>query len=953
MTTVGLVGREGERSQLDAAVAGASAGRGALVLVAGEAGVGKTVLVRSVLNESGLLVAESAAANAGARAYRPLLTALRSLARLAPPGAVSAQVESGLSAVAQASRLEPSALLDVMTSAFSAIGARCPAAVFLDDLQWVDEGTLELLADLAAILDTEPILIIGAYRSDEMPRGHPLRRLRSELRRGGRLQEVRVEPLSAEETAALVREMLGAKPSRSLLRLLFDRTGGVPFFVEELTALLVAGNRLSAGSGGLALRQGEDVPLPESVRDAVLLRAGGLEDGARTALGAAAALGQSFDPALASALAGTPGWPEETVRRGLVAEDSPGRLAFRHDLIREAFYGEIPWARRPALHRKIAELLQQEGAPASVVAEHWARGREPDRARKAFLVAADEFHALHAYRDAASALRRALDVWPEGTVEPARLDALGLLGQCAERAGDMPLALRAWREVVDGRSGRGEPGPLAEALRRYAGVLELQGRWEEAIPAREGAASSFASAGLPADAAAQRLAAAAHLRSAASFRGALALLETALADARMAGRRDLEARALGLEGNVRARMGERAGLELVRAGLTLALQNNLVGAAAELYQRLADSLEHLGEYRAARETYDEAFAYCSANALAPVAQLCLACLTVVLRQAGEWDRAAALCREVLDSPQSTPHALAVASGTLGLILALRGQRGAARPLLLESATVSRQIELAAMELLSGWGLAALEHEREPAAAAERCRAILERWRASEERHYAVSPLRWATTVFAEVGDADAVRACAAALTQIVTDTGQGEGLSALSHALGEVALLEGESDQAADQFARATALLAEVSAPLERIESQRRGAAALVACGRRGEAVELLVAAHRAARRLGARPLVASVADELAALGERAERRLGRLAAAQLDHGGLTARELEVIRYLAAGQTDREIARALFLSPRTVETHVHNIRMKLDCRSRAEAARRASELGLLEQPAGT
>jgi DNA-binding NarL/FixJ family response regulator len=98
-------------------------------------------------------------------------------------------------------------------------------------------------------------------------------------------------------------------------------------------------------------------------------------------------------------------------------------------------------------------------------------------------------------------------------------------------------------------------------------------------------------------------------------------------------------------------------------------------------------------------------------------------------------------------------------------------------------------------------------------------------------------------------------------------------------------------------------------------------------------------------------PLAAQVADDLAALGERVERRLGRIAAAQLANGGLTRREVEVVRLVAVGQTNREIARELFLSPRTVDTHVQNIRTKLGCRSRADAARRATELGLVAPPA--
>jgi DNA-binding NarL/FixJ family response regulator len=916
-----LIGREHERSQLQAAVARARAGQGALVLLAGEAGVGKTVLARAALDEANVPVRQGAGLQGGAPAYWPLTTAVPELG--------------------VATDADRAALCDRVVSTFAAIA---PAAVLLDDLHWADEATLDMLAVLAPALETSAVLVLGAYRSDEMPRGHPLRRLRSELRRQGRLRELAVEPLANAETHALLQAIVGEDVAPSLVRTVHERTGGLPFFVEELGAVLAAEGRLRPGPGGLELGRGDELPLPEHVRDAVLLRAAGLGDDARAALAAAAAVGRSFAPQLAAALARLDEWPAEPAGRGIVGDDTPGRLAFRHDLVREAFYGEIGWSRRPALHRAIAEALEAEGASASAVAEHWAQGREPDRARRAFLAAAEEFGAVHAYRDAARAIRRALELWPEGAEEDARLDALEDLGRCASLAGDLGGAVRAWREAADGRRARDDQPRLGEALRRLAGAFELQGRWEDALAAREQAAAAFACAARPADAAAERLAAAAHLRSAASFRAALALLETAQAEAAGADRPDLQARILGLEGNVRARMGEgRPAVELVRAGLALALEHNLSGAAAEIYQRLADSLEHLGDYQGARETYDEAFGYCAANALEPTAQLCLACLSVVLRQAGDWDHATELCRQVLDSPASTLHARGAASGTLGLILALRGQRKPARPLLLESASVARHIELTAMQLLSAWGLAVLDE----ASAPDRCRAILERWSETEDRHYAISPLRWAATALAVSGDGDAVRACAAALTRVAADSGQDEAMSALAHALGEAALLDGEPAEAALQFERAVALLADVGAPFERAESQRRGAAALAACGRRDDAIELLVAAHRAARRLGARPLAAQLADDLAALGERVERRLGRIAAAQLANGGLTRREVEVVRLVAVGHTNREIAHALFLSPRTVDTHVQNIRMKLGCRSRADAARRATELGLV------
>ena len=188
-----LVGREQERSQLAIAVARAREGRGSLVLLAGEAGVGKTVLARAALQDSGLAVLQGAGLQGGAPAYWPLTTAL--------PG------------LAVASGADRAALCEVVISAFA---AAAPAAVFLDDLQWADEGTLDMLAVLAPALETRALHVLAAYRSDEMSRGHPLRRLRSELRRQGRLNELTIEPLGAADAGALLRSVVGADVAPSL-----------------------------------------------------------------------------------------------------------------------------------------------------------------------------------------------------------------------------------------------------------------------------------------------------------------------------------------------------------------------------------------------------------------------------------------------------------------------------------------------------------------------------------------------------------------------------------------------------------------------------------------------------------------------------------------------------------------------------------------------------------------
>jgi DNA-binding NarL/FixJ family response regulator len=142
-------------------------------------------------------------------------------------------------------------------------------------------------------------------------------------------------------------------------------------------------------------------------------------------------------------------------------------------------------------------------------------------------------------------------------------------------------------------------------------------------------------------------------------------------------------------------------------------------------------------------------------------------------------------------------------------------------------------------------------------------------------------------------------------------------------------------------------LLRELNLPFDAAQTSIRGGLAHVAAGRREEGVDLLVDAYRTARRLGANPLASQAARALADLGEPVERRLGRKAAASLEGPGLSRRELEVIRLVANGRTNREIAREFFLSPRTVDMHVRNIFVKLGCRSRAEATRKAVELNLL------
>jgi len=262
-----IIGREREQAQLQAWAAEAVAGRGSLVLVAGEAGVGKTTLARQALAGSDLEVLEGVAVQGGTSAFGPVVEVLRAHLRAegAGPlveGPLAAHLALLLPELGRSAEGDRATLFEAIRLALAAVAARRPAALFLDDLQWADDATLELAA-LARSLDEQPLLVLGAFRSDELPRDHPIRRLRSELRRAGRLRQVTVEPLGAEATAALLERTLGAA-GPSLRRAVFDQTDGVPFFVNELGSALAASGRLEAGPAGLELLEGEDVPSPRA-----------------------------------------------------------------------------------------------------------------------------------------------------------------------------------------------------------------------------------------------------------------------------------------------------------------------------------------------------------------------------------------------------------------------------------------------------------------------------------------------------------------------------------------------------------------------------------------------------------------------------------------------------------------------------------------------------------------
>lgn len=937
-----------EMAELVRVVQRAGAGHGSLWLLAGEAGVGKTRLCEEVTASSGLAVLRGAAVERGTAPYGPLVLALRDHLRrdpdaLADAGPLSPHLGAVLPELGPPpDNSDRESLLAAVIDALRSICQRQPVVLILDDLHWADAAILELLPSIARAAREWPLAVICVYRSDELPRGHPLRRFRTELRRDGLLAELTLGTVDATATARIAAGVLGLDLGPMARAAVFDRTLGVPFFIEELATALWASGRLVLIGDEVELESGAELPIPATIRDAIRVRADSMSDPARASLQAASVIGSAVDLDLLTAL-GEDAGIDEVIECGLLVEPELGSAAFRHDLVRDAVHADTPWPRRRALHRRLADILESRGSGPRLVADHLLAAGERDRALPLLLDAARNFASVHAARDAAAAIRTALEVWPEGADPSGRIRALDELARCAQRCGELADAAAAWEEASVGLDPLADPRLLAEVRRDLAAVYELLGSTERSAAARIEAAELFMSCGAVVEAAGARLLAAQQVHQARP-QEAMALIDAVLESVRTAGRWDLEARAQALQGLVLGMGGHLdKGTEAARAGLALAIAHHDVEAAVRAHWVLGTIANHWADYESAESAFGAAVVLCRTEDIGAAEHLCLSCIALVAYNRGQWTRAEELARGVLQSaPRSDAevHALLV----LGLVNAGRGATKRARSLLDRSLVTARRRNLGSTVFQANAALALVDElEGSPSL---RWRELLDTPPTALRMSYGWWLSR-AATIAARRGDLAQVYRCADVLPAWVSQFGGVEATAALAHVLGEVLLAEGDPHGAADSFGRALALLSDIDAPHEVAHTRMRAGVALAAAGEREAGVGLLVGAYRTFRQLGARPFWMQASADLELLGERVDQRLDRRAAHALAHGGLTRRELEILRLVAVGRTNREIAADLFVSPRTVDMHVRNMLTKLGCRSRTEATSRAHELGLL------
>jgi hypothetical protein len=511
----GFVGRRSELAALREALEGALAGRGSLVLLVGEPGMGKTRLAEEVAAHARRAKADvlwgRAWEGAGAPALWPWLQILRGWIEGREPEELRGELGTAGGAVAHIApelleRLPDLAvpalpegeagrfrLLDVVASVLRRASRTRALVLVLDDLHWADESSLELLQLMARQAQAAPILILGTIREGEIGRGDARAGSLARLAREGASYGLR--GFDAADVSALVAQTTGVAPSPGLVAAVVERTDGNPLFVREIARLLCEGGAIDgAGTQAAWMQQ-----IPAGIQETMRLRLERLPAGCADALARAAVLGREFDLRVLDQMRVAASDPpaldvlDAAVEARLVLPVAgvPGRRRFAHALVRETLYADLPDAERTGLHRAAGRALERvhRADPAPHLAE----------LAHHFFVAAADGDAERALGYAEAAARRALEL--RAYEEAARLNeqaiaALGLVPGLAEteaarRRTELLLAL------ADARSQASDDRRARDTYREAAALADRLGMAEPLARAAFGAGGRADMGGVP------------------------------------------------------------------------------------------------------------------------------------------------------------------------------------------------------------------------------------------------------------------------------------------------------------------------------------------------------------------------------------------------------------------------------------------------------------------------
>ena len=986
-----MVGRDDELGRLLTLLDDAEAGRSVAALVSGDAGVGKSRLVREVAQLAagrGFTVLSGQCAELGDSVpYLPLADALRGAAQ-------STGVRDALSSRPALSRLLPDSgdgrLADEDRSGLARqqvfggvlgllteLAAAAPVLLVLEDLHWADASTRDLVTFLSRMLHRERVALIGTYRTDDLHRRHPLRPVVAELQRLPGVISVDLAPL---DPSALAEHLTAAAPGRldaTELNDIVARAEGNAFYAEELLAASVRGDPADRSA------------LPAGLAALLLSRVEQLSDTTQRVLRAAAVAGRKADDELVRAASGLEaaeyeGAVREAVTHQLLVPDGTEGYVFRHALLREAVYADLLPGERTRLHATMSSLLSDQQrltvpGTAAELAQHCLASHDIPGAFAASVRAGEEAERLGAPAEAHRHYDQALALWervaePEKTAGMAR-GKLGLLSaDNAADSGDIEHAVhllrrlrRALEDQADNDAGRQDvnlASRIGERLafflsqlddpKALAEAVEVARATVDATPAdpptwqRARAMSTYANTLLTED----------------DFTAAREWAEHALAAARDADAPWVQADALVTLGFISNREGRNdEAIKVLTDAHKQAREARVLGVELRAAYHLARAHLERGDLTLGAEVAHEGTKRASQTGLgmAPfgldVQHLHFQCHFAD----GKWDHA----QEIADGfpVRVTSVAEAYLSSMALFIDVARGNPAVAerrawiepfwlahgfdeftaRGLLAEHALWQGDTEQAlteagaaiAVSIVPPWGYTpSVIRPAAVALSAHADRAVLAR--AAGDDGAAAT----------ELAAADELRQIAregAAFRRRPKFILGPEGRGWLARAEAEYRRASGENDPQAWQ-----AVLEEFGPAYvyEIARTRWRLAEALAEAGRRDEAADQWRQAAQTADKLKARPLRQALDDlaRRARIGTAEPRGDGKVLAS------LTAREREVLRLIAAGRSNREIASVLFIAPKTASVHVSNILGKLGAASRTEAAAIAHREGLISEP---
>jgi class 3 adenylate cyclase/tetratricopeptide (TPR) repeat protein len=504
-----FVGRESERADLRRLLDQAARGQGALVMIGGEPGVGKTRLAEELLPEARqrnvLAWTGHCYETEGAPPYIPFVEILEAAARVVPPEALRETLGDAAPEVAKLMpelrhlfpdippplELPPEQerryLFNCMLEFIQRSGRAQPLLLILEDLHWGDDSTLLLLQHIAQRLSEMPVLLLGTYRDVELDVARPLARALRDLTRQRLAHDLTLKRLPEAEVSAMLRALSGQEPPAPLVRAIYRETEGNPFFVEEVYKhLSEEGNLFDEQGHWRSDLQVSELDVPRGVRLVIGQRLERLSEECRRVLTAAAVIGRGFSFELLEALGDVKADAlldaiDEGERARLISSTSDGaeaRFIFAHELIRQTLVSGLSLPRRQRLHLRVAEAM--EGVYARSLEQHAAdlahhlyqagTSADPRKTVHYLALAADQAMAAAAFEDALRHYDAGLSLQPTDD-QRGRADLLYKRGRALRSLGRWEEPMAAWREALATYEELGDAETVGRICYALAGQL--------------------------------------------------------------------------------------------------------------------------------------------------------------------------------------------------------------------------------------------------------------------------------------------------------------------------------------------------------------------------------------------------------------------------------------------------------------------------------------------------